>query len=103
MAATAFPRLHNQSKDLNELELYYRIYNEKYFENTLPKTVIIYWDASVSVDELAVTSLNEKTEPIVIFLSLHHGGKLPGHAHCHKSGTIPIPARPWYKTLEEVP
>ena len=70
-AATAFPRLHNQPKDVNELELYYRIYNEQYFENILPKTVIIYWDASVGVDELGFTSLSQTTEQFVIRLSLN--------------------------------
>lgn len=92
MAATAFPRLHNQSKDLNELELYYRIYNEKYFENTLPKTVIIYWDASVSVDELAVTSLSETTDQFVIRLSLNQEVNLRVHANGNRGEAILIAA-----------
>ena len=68
---TAFPQLHNRPNDINKLELYYQIYNEQYFDNRLPKDVIIYWDTSIEVDELAVTSLNQSADQFVVRFSLN--------------------------------
>jgi len=70
-AATAFPRFPEQPEDVSQLELSYRIYNEEYFDNRLPREVIIYWDASLGVDELGVTSRSQSTEQFVVRLSLN--------------------------------
>ena len=70
-AATLLPKSRDQRGDVNELELYYQACNERYFGNGLPKDVIIYWDASMDVDELATMSLSQITEQFVVRVSLN--------------------------------
>lgn len=67
----ASPQLPEQPKDVNQLELFYQTYNAQYFDNKLTSGVIIYWDASMEMDELAVTSMGQTPNQFVVRLSLN--------------------------------